>query len=53
MDGATGKLTYLATTPTEKQPRGFRIDRAGKYMVVSGEKSETISIYAIEARPAR
>ena len=45
---ATGKLTYLSSTPTEKQPRGFRIDPKGRYMVVSGEKSDTISVYAID-----
>ncbi|MCX5819094.1 MAG: beta-propeller fold lactonase family protein [Deltaproteobacteria bacterium] len=49
VDAASGKLTYLASTPTEKQPRGFRIDPKGKFMVVSGELSETISVYAIEA----
>jgi 6-phosphogluconolactonase len=49
VDPATGKLTYLASTPTEKQPRGFRIDPTGRYMVVSGEKSETISVYGIDA----
>jgi 6-phosphogluconolactonase len=48
VDAATGKLTYLSSTPTEKQPRGFAIDAKGKYMVVSGEKSETISVYAID-----
>jgi 6-phosphogluconolactonase len=49
VDPATGKLTYLASTPTEKQPRGFRIDPTGHYLVVSGEKSETISVYGIDA----
>ena len=49
VDGATGKLTYLSSTPTEPQPRGFRIDPKGRYMVVSGEKSDTLSVYAIEA----
>jgi len=49
VDGASGSLTYLGSTPTEKQPRGFRIDPAGQFMVVSGEKSETISSYSIEA----
>jgi 6-phosphogluconolactonase len=49
VDTASGKLTYLGSTPTEKQPRGFRIDPAGRFMVVSGEKSETISSYAIDA----
>ena len=47
VDGATGKLTYLSTTLTEPQPRGFRIDPTGKYMVVTGEKSDTISVYSI------
>jgi len=48
VDTATGKLTYLSSTPTEKQPRGFRIDPKGRYMVVSGEKSDTISVYEID-----
>ena len=49
VDGATGKLTYLSSTPTEKQPRGFRIDPKGRFMVVSGEKSETLSVYEIDS----
>ncbi|HEX6210555.1 MAG TPA: beta-propeller fold lactonase family protein [Methylomirabilota bacterium] len=49
VDGATGKLTYLGSTPTEKQPRGFAIDPKGKFLVACGEKSETISVYAIDA----
>ena len=49
VDNKTGKLTYLSTTPTEKQPRGFAIDPAGRFVVVSGEKSDTISSYAIDA----
>jgi 6-phosphogluconolactonase len=52
VDAATGRLTYLSSTPTEKQPRGFRIDPTGKHMVVSGEKSDTISVYAIEGNGA-
>ena len=48
MDAAGGKLTYLGSTPTEKQPRGFRIDPTGRFMVVSGEKSDTVSTYAID-----
>jgi len=44
-----GKLTYLGSTPTEKQPRGFRIDPTGRYMVVTGEQSSTISSYAIDS----
>ena len=44
-----GKLTYLGSTVTEKQPRAFALDEAGRFMVVAGEKSDTISSYAIEA----
>lgn len=52
VDAASGELTYLGSTPTEKQPRSFGIDPKGKYMVVSGELSDTISVYAIEASGA-
>ena len=48
IDPASGKLAYLGSTSTEKQPRGFRIGPMGRYMVVSGEKSDTISSYRIE-----
>jgi 6-phosphogluconolactonase len=48
VDGATGKLTYLGSAPTEKQPRGFAIDPKGRFLVASGEKSPTISVYAID-----
>jgi 6-phosphogluconolactonase len=49
VDVASGQLTYLSSTPTEKQPRGFAIHPRGKYMVVTGELSDTISVYAIDA----
>jgi 6-phosphogluconolactonase len=49
VDSATGKLGYLGSTPTEKQPRGFRIDPTGRTMVVSGELSDTLSTYSIDA----
>ena len=49
VDAASGKLTYLGSTPTEKQPRGFAIDPTGRFVVVSGERSDTISSYAIDA----
>ena len=49
VDSATGKLTFVGSTPTEKQPRGFAIDPAGRFMVVSGEQSDMIASYAIDA----
>jgi 6-phosphogluconolactonase len=48
VDAASGKLSYLSSTPTERQPRGFAIDPAGRFLVASGEKSETLSVYAID-----
>jgi 6-phosphogluconolactonase len=49
VDTTSGKLTYLGSTPTEKQPRGFNIDPSGRFVVVSGEQSDTVSSYAIDA----
>ena len=49
VDPSSGRLAYLGSTPTEKQPRGFRIDPAGRFIIVSGEKSDTLSSYAIDA----
>lgn len=48
VDAATGKLSYLGSAPTEKQPRGFAIDPRGRFLVAAGEKSDTISVYAID-----
>jgi 6-phosphogluconolactonase len=48
VDGASGKLTYLGSTPAERQPRGFAIDPKGRFLVASGEKSDTVSVYAID-----
>jgi 6-phosphogluconolactonase len=49
VDAQSGKLSYLGSTPTERQPRGFAIDPKGRFLVASGEKSDTISVYAIDA----
>lgn len=49
VDGRSGQLKYLGSTPTEPQPRGFAIDPSGRFLVASGEKSGTISSYAIDA----
>ncbi len=48
VDAQTGQLTYLASTPTERQPRGFAIAPDGRFLVAAGEKSDTISVYAID-----
>jgi 6-phosphogluconolactonase len=48
VDPATGKLTYMASTPTEKQPRGFAIDPSGRVLAAVGELSNAMSLYAID-----
>ena len=48
VDLESGRLSYAASIETEPQPRGFRIDPSGRCLIVSGEKSETISSYAID-----
>jgi 6-phosphogluconolactonase len=48
VNGQTGELKYLGSTPTEAQPRGFAIDPGGRFLVACGEKSSTISSYAID-----
>ena len=48
VDKATGKLAYVGSVPTEKQPRGFAIDPKGRFLVACGEKSETVSLYSID-----
>jgi 6-phosphogluconolactonase len=45
---ASGKLTYVTNFPTEKQPRGIKIDPSGTYLVASGEKSDRLAVYKID-----
>lgn len=48
VNGGSGKLGYLGSTPTETQPRGFAIAPDGRFLVACGERSDTISAYAID-----
>lgn len=48
VNAQNGKLTYLGRVPTEAQPRGFAIAPNGGFLVACGEKSETISVHAID-----
>ncbi|WP_182549637.1 lactonase family protein [Phyllobacterium myrsinacearum] len=47
VQAGTGNLAYIANFPTEKQPRGIRIDASGRFLIASGEKSDKLSVYAI------
>ncbi|WP_109482104.1 beta-propeller fold lactonase family protein [Paraburkholderia sp. C35] len=44
-----GSLDYAGFTDTEAQPRGFRIDPSGRYLVACGERSTQVVVYAIDA----
>jgi 6-phosphogluconolactonase (cycloisomerase 2 family) len=48
VDRNTGHVRLLGLTETEAQPRGFAIDAQGRYLVASGEKSSTVSLYEID-----
>ncbi|MEM5383790.1 beta-propeller fold lactonase family protein [Paraburkholderia phymatum] len=44
-----GSLEYAGCTDTETQPRGFRIDPSGRFLVACGEQSTHVAVYAIDA----
>jgi 6-phosphogluconolactonase len=46
-DGAS--LQYAGCISTEAQPRGFKIDPTGTFLVACGEKSSQLSVYGIDA----
>jgi 6-phosphogluconolactonase len=46
----TGKLTRIGDWPTEKQPRGFGVDPAGRYLVSVGQLSHSLTTYAINPK---
>lgn len=48
VDPGSGKLAYVGNYPTEKQPRGIRIDASGTWLVASGEKSDRLAVYRID-----
>lgn len=48
IDQSSGALSFASNTPVETQPRGFNIEPRGRFMVVAGEKSPTLGVYAIK-----
>lgn len=49
VDAANGRLTPLAHTPTEAQPRGFHITPDGRFLIAAGQLSNRVSAYRIDA----
>jgi 6-phosphogluconolactonase len=44
----SGKLTSLGQTPTEKTPRSFDVEPAGKYLLAAGEGSGKLAVYHVD-----
>ena len=49
IDPATGRLTALGQTPTEKTPREFALDPLGHFLVAAGQSSDRAAVYRIDA----
>jgi 6-phosphogluconolactonase len=48
IDSATGNLTALGQTPTEKTPRSFDIEPAGEFLFSAGEGSGKLAVFRID-----
>ena len=46
-------LAAIDSYPTEQQPRGFRIDPSGRYLLAVGQLSNSLTSYAIDAATGR
>lgn len=46
--GSDGALHYASFVETETQPRGFKIDPTGRFLVACGEKSSHVAVYLID-----
>ncbi len=50
VDGATGKLTALGNSATEKTPRAFTIEPSGRFLYAAGQDSGKLAAYRIDAK---
>ncbi|QDU25974.1 6-phosphogluconolactonase [Anatilimnocola aggregata] len=52
-DVATGKLTAIGQTPTEKTPRSFGITPSGKYVFAGGEGTGKLAAYSVDSKTGK
>ena len=45
---ATGQLTTVGQTATEKTPRGFALDSSGRFLVSTGQDSHGVSLHPVD-----
>jgi 6-phosphogluconolactonase len=48
LSGEPGALRRRAIVATEEQPRSFALDPRGRFLVLAGEKSNHLAVYAID-----
>jgi 6-phosphogluconolactonase len=48
-----GRLQFINSTKTESQPRGFAIDKSGRFLIESGQKSTEIALYSIDQQSGK
>lgn len=48
-----GRLTLIAHTPTETQPRGMAIDPSGCWLIAAGQLSGSLTAYALDPATGR
>ena len=48
VDAATGDVSLIGHQPTEQQPRGFRIDSTGTWLLAVGQVSHRLTAYRID-----
>lgn len=53
VNATSGELTLIGHVPTEKQPRGFRIDPSGRWLLAVGQVSNALSTYRIDPDSGR
>lgn len=53
IDAASGRLTPLEQTPTEKTPRSFEIDPTGEFAFGAGEGSGKLAVFRIDPATGR
>lgn len=48
VDADSGMLTLVGHQATEAQPRGFRIDASGQWLIAAGQLSHAVTLYRID-----
>jgi 6-phosphogluconolactonase len=54
IDEATGRLTFVETTPTQgNMPRGFGIDPTGTWLLAAHQRSDSVVVFRIDRATGR